>query len=97
MLLDSLLDSFLEQGLAELKSGNVAVQIGRTFRARRARLSSCRCWKKQILLRSQGKELVGLLRRHDDLGHRNGGCKGSKLIFLPPTPGSGLSRLLNGK
>ena len=39
------LDSVHEQGLAELEVGNVAMQVGRISRARRARLSSCRCWR----------------------------------------------------
>ena len=37
------LNSVHEQGLAEFDLGNVAMQIGRIFRARRARLPSCRC------------------------------------------------------
>ena len=35
---EAFLNSVHEQGLAELESGNVAIQIGRIFRARRARL-----------------------------------------------------------
>jgi hypothetical protein len=93
---EAFLNSVREQGLAELEPGNVAVQIGRIFRARRARLPSCRCWRKQVLLRSQGRELVGLWRHHDDLGHRSAGCRGSRLALLSPPP-SEISRLLNGK
>src|SRR5277367_4294493 len=85
-----------EQGLAELEPGNVAVQIGRIFWARRARLPSCRCWRSQVLLRSQGRELVGLWRYHDNLGYRSDGCKGFKLALLSP-PLSKLSRLLNSE
>ena len=55
-------------GLAELKLGNVAVQIGRIFHPRRARLPSYRCWRRQVLLRRQGRELVGLWRHHDNPG-----------------------------
>ena len=50
---EAFLNSVHEQGLAELEPGNVAMQIGRIFRARRARLPSCRCWSRQVLLRSQ--------------------------------------------
>src|SRR5271155_759093 len=49
---EAFLNSVEELGLAELESGNVAVQIGRIFRARRARLPSYRCWRRQALLRS---------------------------------------------
>ena len=41
-----------EQGLTELEPRNVAVQIGRIFRGRRARLPSWWCWRRQVLLRS---------------------------------------------
>ena len=68
-------NSVYERGLAELEPGNVAVQIGRIFRARRARLPSYRCWRRQVLLRSQERELVGLWRYHDDPGHRSDGCR----------------------
>ena len=34
-----------EQGFAELEPGNVAVRIGRIFRARMARLPSIWCWR----------------------------------------------------
>jgi hypothetical protein len=40
---EAFLNSIHEQGLAELEPGNVAMQISRIFRARRARLPSCRC------------------------------------------------------
>jgi hypothetical protein len=72
---EAFLNSVHEQRLAELEPGNVAMQIGRIFRARRARLPSCRCWRRQVLLRSPRGELVGLWRYHDDLGHRSDGCK----------------------
>jgi hypothetical protein len=40
-------EAFLNsRGLAELEPGNVAMQISRIFRARRAKLPSCRCWRK---------------------------------------------------
>jgi hypothetical protein len=42
---EAFLNSTHEQGLAELEPGNVAMQISRIFRARRARLPSCRCWR----------------------------------------------------
>jgi hypothetical protein len=93
---EAFLNSVHEQGFAELEPGNVAVQIGRIFRARRATLLSCRCWRRQVLLRSEGRELVGLWRYHDNLGHRSDGCKGSKLALLSPPP-SELSRLLNSE
>src|SRR3954449_11355421 len=60
------LNSVHEQGLAELEPGNVAMQIGRIFPARSARLPSCRCWRRQVLLRSQRRELVGLWRHYDE-------------------------------
>jgi hypothetical protein len=84
------------RGLAELKPGNVTMQIGRIFRARRARLPSCQCWRRQVMLRSQERELVGLRKRHDDLRHRSDGCRGSSLVLLSLLP-SGLSMLLNCK
>ena len=65
---EAFLNSVHEQGLAELESDNVAVQIGRIFRTRRARLPSCWCWRRQVLLR----------RHHDDLGHRSDGYRGSR-------------------
>ena len=68
---EAFLNSVHEQGPAELEPGNVAVQISRIFQARRARLPSCRCWRRQVLLRSLRRELVGLWRHHDDLGHRS--------------------------
>jgi len=39
---EAFLNSVHEQGFAEFEPGNVAVQICRIFRARRARLPSCR-------------------------------------------------------
>jgi hypothetical protein len=48
---EAFLNSVHEQGLAELIPGNVAMQIGRIFRARRTRLPSCRYWRRQVLLR----------------------------------------------
>ena len=93
---EAFLNSVHEQGLAELEPGNVVVQISRIFRPGRARMPSCRCWRRQVLLRSQGRELVGLWRHHDDLGHSSDGCRGSKLTLLSPPP-SELSGLLNSK
>ena len=43
---EAFVDSVHEQGLAELESGNVAAQIGRIFRDRRARLPSCWWWRR---------------------------------------------------
>jgi hypothetical protein len=40
---EAFLNNIHEQGLAEFELGNVAVEIGRIFWARRARLPSCRC------------------------------------------------------
>jgi hypothetical protein len=85
-----------EQELAELELSNVAVQVGRIFWARRVRLPSCRCWRSQVRLRSQGRELVRLWRHHDDLRYRSDGSRGSKLALLSPPP-SRLSRLLNSE
>ena len=59
---EAFLNGVHEQGLAELEPGNVAVQIGRIFRVRRARLPSYWCRRRQVLQRSQGRELVGLWR-----------------------------------
>jgi hypothetical protein len=70
---EAFLKSLHEQGLAELEPGNVAVQIGRIFRARRARLPSYRYRRRQVLLRRQRRELVGLWRYHDNPGHRSDG------------------------
>jgi len=92
----TLLNAVPEQGLAELELRNVAMQIGRIFRGRRARLPSWRCWRKWVLLGSQWRELVLLWRHDDDLGHRSDGCRGSRHVLLPPPP-SKLSRLLNSK
>jgi hypothetical protein len=93
---ETFLNGVHEQGLAELEPSNVAVQVGRIFWARRARLPSCRYWRSQVLLRSQGRELVRLWRHHDDLRHRSAGCRGSRLTLLSPPP-SELSRLLNSE
>jgi hypothetical protein len=48
------------------------------------------------LLGNQWREPGVLWRHHDDLGCRSGGCRGRRLIFLPPPP-SKLSKLLNSK
>jgi hypothetical protein len=93
---ETFLNGVHEQGLAELEPGNVAVQIGRIFWTRRTRLPSCRRWRSQVLLRSQGRELVELWRHHDDLRHRSDGRRGSRFALLSPPP-SELSRLLNGE
>jgi hypothetical protein len=93
---EAFLNSVHEQELAELEPGNVTVEIGRIFWARKARLPSCRCWRRQVLLRSQGRELVRLWRHHNDLRHRSDGSRGSRLNLLSPPP-SGLSRLLNSE
>jgi hypothetical protein len=50
----NLLNDVLEQGLAELEPGNIAVQI---FRARRARLSSWGCWSRKSTAR-EGSEAL---------------------------------------
>jgi hypothetical protein len=81
---DEAFNNVHEQGLSEPEPGNVAAQIGRIFRARSARLPSCQCWRRQVLLRSQGRELVGLWRYRNDLEHRSDRCKGSKLALLSP-------------
>jgi len=99
---EAFLNSVREPLLAELEPGNVAVQIGRIFRARRARLPSCRCWRRQVLLRSQGRELVGLWRHHDDLGHRSDGYEGPgspsclpKLSQIIHNPSTALDEICN--
>ena len=47
----NLLYNVLEEELAELKLGNISMQIARIFWGRRARLSSWNCWSRKNTVR----------------------------------------------
>ena len=67
---EAFLKSVDEQALAELEPGNVAMRRCRSAGSSGPKgldcLPACRCWRREVLLRSQGREPVGLWRHHDE-------------------------------